>query len=66
MLFANHAVNVERESRGLPAINSVWFWGEGPALKQLEKNYATVHANDAMSGLLRLESLVAEATSAPR
>ena len=27
---------------------------------------ATVHANDAMSGLVRLESLVAEATSAPQ
>jgi len=27
---------------------------------------ATVHANDAMSGLIRLESLVAEATSAPQ
>ena len=27
---------------------------------------ATVHANDALSGLLRLESLVAEATSAPQ
>ncbi len=27
---------------------------------------ATVHANDALSGLIRLESLVAEATSAPQ
>jgi type IV secretion system protein TrbB len=27
---------------------------------------ATVHANDAISGLIRLESLVAEATSAPQ
>ena len=27
---------------------------------------ATVHANDAMSGLIRLESLVAEATNAPQ
>ena len=27
---------------------------------------ATVHANDAMSGLVRLESLLAEATSAPQ
>ena len=27
---------------------------------------ATVHANDAMSGLVRLESLVAEATAAPQ
>jgi type IV secretion system protein VirB11 len=27
---------------------------------------ATVHANDALSGLVRLESLLAEATSAPQ
>ena len=27
---------------------------------------ATIHANDAMGGLMRLESLVAEATSAPQ
>src|ERR1044072_7763247 len=27
---------------------------------------ATVHANDALSGLTRLESLIAEATSAPQ
>jgi type IV secretion system protein VirB11 len=27
---------------------------------------ATVHANDALSGLIRLESLVAEATDAPQ
>ena len=27
---------------------------------------ATVHANDAVSGLIRLESLIAEATSAPQ
>ena len=27
---------------------------------------ATVHANDAVSGLIRLESLVAEATAAPQ
>src|ERR1700730_18602874 len=27
---------------------------------------ATVHANDSLSGLIRLESLVAEATSAPQ
>jgi type IV secretion system protein TrbB len=26
----------------------------------------TIHANDALSGLIRLESLVAEATSAPQ
>lgn len=29
MLMHAHPVNVEREARGEPAINSVWFWGGG-------------------------------------
>jgi hypothetical protein len=29
MLFHEHPVNVEREQRGEPAINSLWFWGGG-------------------------------------
>ena len=29
MLFHEHAVNVQREQRGEPAINSLWFWGGG-------------------------------------
>ena len=29
MLLHNHPVNVAREQRGEPAINSLWFWGGG-------------------------------------
>lgn len=29
MLLHDHPVNVAREARGLPAINSVWLWGAG-------------------------------------
>jgi hypothetical protein len=29
MLLHNHPVNVTREQRGEPAINSLWFWGGG-------------------------------------
>lgn len=29
MLLHEHPVNVQREARGLPAINSVWLWGGG-------------------------------------
>jgi hypothetical protein len=29
MLFHSHPVNVAREQRGAPVINSVWFWGGG-------------------------------------
>lgn len=31
MLLHGHAINQEREARGIPAINSVWFWGGGTA-----------------------------------
>ena len=52
----------------------VFAAGEEPALRWgmlgtggiAEVFAATVHANDAVSGLIRLESLVAEATSAPQ
>ena len=30
MLFHSHPVNMAREQRGEPAVNSVWFWGDGP------------------------------------
>lgn len=29
MILAGTAINAEREARGEPTINSVWFWGEG-------------------------------------
>ncbi|HKB63767.1 MAG TPA: hypothetical protein VKD03_12920, partial [Burkholderiales bacterium] len=29
MLLHEHPVNAERETRGEPALNSVWFWGGG-------------------------------------
>src|SRR2546421_7892030 len=29
MLLHEHPVNVERERRGEPALNSIWFWGGG-------------------------------------
>jgi hypothetical protein len=29
MLLFSHPINIEREARGLPAINSIWLWGGG-------------------------------------
>jgi type IV secretion system protein VirB11 len=49
------------EVRGGEALTMLKAWNTGHP-----GGAATVHANDAMSGLLRLESLVAEATSAPQ
>src|SRR5579871_2101644 len=49
------------EVRGAEAHSLLKAWNTGHP-----GGMATVHANDALSGLIRLESLVAEATSAPQ
>jgi len=49
------------EVRGAEAHTMLKAWNTGHP-----GGAATVHANDALSGLIRLESLVAEATSAPQ
>ena len=49
------------EVRGAEAHTLLKAWNTGHP-----GGAATLHANDALSGLLRLESLVAEATSAPQ
>jgi hypothetical protein len=55
MLFADHDVNAQREIAGRPAINSVWFWGEGHAPASVANPYAIVYAHDAFArGLGRL------------
>jgi 2,3-bisphosphoglycerate-independent phosphoglycerate mutase len=59
-VFAEHAVNAERKSRGdLPATN-VWLWGQGkaPALESFEKRYGKrgvmITAVDLLRGLAAL------------
>lgn len=49
------------EVRGAEAHTLLKAWNTGHP-----GGMATIHANDALSGLIRLESLVAEATSAPQ
>ena len=48
------------EVRGGEAVDMLKAWNTGHP-----GGVATVHANDALSGLTRVESLVAEATAAP-
>ena len=55
MVLGSHAVNGAREQAGKPAINSVWFWGEGATPAQVRSPYALVYADDAFArGLARL------------
>lgn len=46
MVFSGHTVNERREAQGLPAINSVWFWGGGVLPESLPKPYALIYADD--------------------
>lgn len=45
MLLASHPVNARREADGRPAINSLWFWGEGATPASLPKPYAMILAD---------------------
>jgi hypothetical protein len=55
MALSAHEVNAKREAEGRPAVNSVWFWGEGVAPASIARPYADVHARDAFaSGLAEL------------
>ena len=61
MLLGAHPVNAAREERGEPAINAVWFWGEGAAPATLEQRYARIYSNDRFArglGTLSGASLV--------
>lgn len=54
MLFTNHAVNLAREASHRPAVNSVWFWGEGELPAPGTPPFSIVFADDALAiGLTR-------------
>ncbi len=46
MLLSAHEVNALRESEGRPAINGVWFWGEGACPESVATPYSLVYADD--------------------
>jgi hypothetical protein len=70
MLFSGHAVNLAREAQRRPAVNSVWFWGEGERPRLDARPFSTVFADDALAiGLARLSGVTAQPLSgafAPR
>jgi hypothetical protein len=49
MMLGGHEVNQRRAAEGRPAINSVWFWGEGAKPQDVARRHALVYANDAFS-----------------
>ena len=62
MLLHAHAVNVSREERGEPAVNSVWFWGGGRRQMVRGRPFGAVWANDAVATAIGAE---AEASAVP-
>ena len=65
MVLAEHEVNEHRESRGLPALNSVWFWGEGALPENVAQPYALIYADEPFArGLAILSG--ARAVARPR
>lgn len=63
VVLHNHPVNAERAGQGLPAVNSVWFWGAGTkpdrvtaAIETLLTDDEVAHAFAAMASV-RCESL---------
>jgi hypothetical protein len=49
MVLSAHAANARRETAGQPAVNSVWFWGEGKLPAAVAPRYAQVYADDAFA-----------------
>jgi hypothetical protein len=49
MLFHVHAVNLERERRGQPVINSLWPWGGGSMPQRATTNLSRVWTHDPLA-----------------
>lgn len=47
MLLHAHPVNAAREARGLPAINSLWWWGQG-RLPPVARRFSSISSDDVM------------------
>jgi hypothetical protein len=56
MLLHGHPVNEARESRGAPAVNSVWFWGGGTRPRVAGRVFSHVCSNEALASALAAAS----------
>ena len=58
MVLHPHPVNVERERRGAPALNSLWLWGGGRAPRDAAGPWQSVSADEPLAlGLARLAGM---------
>jgi hypothetical protein len=55
MVLHAHPVNLARERRGAPAVNSLWLWGSGTLPGELPRRWQTVAAGEPVAlGLAQL------------
>ncbi len=58
MLLYDHPVNLQREARGEPAVNSLWLWGAGRLLHDEHPPVWSVWADDPLArGIARARAL---------
>jgi hypothetical protein len=60
MLLHEQPVNTEREARGAPVANSVWFWGGGTLAVPSARPFSTVLADDSLARGLALAAGIPE------
>lgn len=61
MILHAHPVNTARETRGLPAFNSLWLWGGGSAPPAAATARVHVWADDALARALAVRSALPDA-----
>lgn len=52
VILHNHPVNAERAARGLPAANSVWFWGGGVLPDSVNSPHARLQSDNEVAAAL--------------
>ena len=65
MVLHSSRVNQEREARGAPAINSLWFWGSGRLPCPVAVHWSQLWGNDAFSQALASQARVPCASLPP-
>ena len=66
VILHNHPLNARRAQRGLPPVNSVWFWGAGTLPEWVRTPYGRVFSDDATVLALARLAHVANAPVDPR
>lgn len=61
MVLHGHPVNEAREARGVPPVNSVWFWGGGTRPRVAGRPFTAVWSNEALASALGAASDTASA-----